>query len=126
MEAIHDSPEQWLENVGSEYLAKIEAKEPQFLVEIEISEERLQDIFARLSRAPPTRWSVEKRICLALAAVHSAARADEGEDSLRQVCLTGLAYCNSRLRYSRNFRSISGRLQTLASKVLRLRLLSRR
>jgi hypothetical protein len=79
------SPEQWLEQVGSEYLARVKVEEPQFLVEIDAPDDRLEEIFNNISRAWPTRWTTEQRLCLALAAVHSAARADEGEDSFRKV-----------------------------------------
>ena len=79
------SPEQWLEEAGVQYLASITAQEPQFLVEIELSDDELSEIFRRLARARPTKWSTAQLTCLALAAVHSAARADQGEDSFRQV-----------------------------------------
>ena len=78
-------PEQWLEKVGSEHLARIKAEEPQFLIEIDISDDRLEEIFDNISRAWQIRWTTEQRLCLALAAVHSAARADEGEESFREV-----------------------------------------
>src|SRR5437899_348881 len=79
------SPEQWLEKVGSEYLARVRAEEPQFLVEVDVPDDRLEEIFNNISRARPIRWTTEQRLCLALAAVHSAARADKGEDSFRKV-----------------------------------------
>jgi len=79
------SPEQWLEKVGSEYLARVKAEEPQFLVEIDISDDRLEEIFNNISKVRLTKWTTEKRLCLALAAVHSAERADEGENSFRKV-----------------------------------------
>ena len=75
------SPEQWLEKVGSEYLARVRAEEPQFLVEVDVPDDRLEEIFNNISRARPIRWTTEQRLCLALAAVHSAARADKGEDT---------------------------------------------
>jgi phenylalanyl-tRNA synthetase alpha subunit len=78
------TPEQWLEQAGSEYVKRIQAEEPQFLVEIDVSDNRLEEIFTNLSRAWQIR-STEQRLCLALAAVHSAARADEGEASFREV-----------------------------------------
>lgn len=79
------SPEAWLEEVGAEYLAKIDALEPQFLVELEISDSELGEIFRRLSVARPTRWTSTQLACLAVGAVHAAARAEQGEDSFREV-----------------------------------------
>ena len=79
------SSEEWLDQVGQEYLAQVEAEEPQFLIEIDVPDARLKDIFANIGRARPHHWSPQKRICLALAAVHSAAQADESEDSFREM-----------------------------------------
>jgi hypothetical protein len=79
------SPEQWLEQAGSEYLARVKTEKPQFLIEIDISDDRLEEIFNNISIARLTKWTTEQRLCLALAAVHSAARADESEDGFREV-----------------------------------------
>jgi hypothetical protein len=79
------SSEQWLEEAGTEYLAQVEREEPQFLIEVDVPDGRLEDIFANIARAWPSHWTPQKRICLALAAVHSAARADDYEDSFREV-----------------------------------------
>lgn len=77
-------PEQWLHQTGSEYLARVKGEEPQFLVEVDVSDERLEEIFHHLSKALPPLRTTKMQICLALAAVHSAARADEGKDSFRE------------------------------------------
>lgn len=79
------SSEEWLDRIGSEYLARVEAEEPQFLIEIDVPDERLEELFENIAKAWTTRWTSSKRICLALAAVHSAARADQHEDSFRNV-----------------------------------------
>src|SRR5262249_12486788 len=79
------SPEAWLEEVGAEYLAKIDALAPQFLVELEISDSELMEIFHRLSVARPTKWTWAQLACLAVGAVHAAARADQSEESYREV-----------------------------------------
>jgi hypothetical protein len=79
------SSEEWLDRIGSEYLARVEAEEPQFLIEIDVPDERLEELFDNIAKAGTTRWTRSKRICLALAAVHSAARADQHEDSFREV-----------------------------------------
>ena len=79
------SSEEWLNQVGSEYLAQVQAEEPQFLIEVDVPDARLNELFAHISKAWPSRWTPQKRVCLALAAVHSAARADEYEDSFRKV-----------------------------------------
>ena len=79
------SAEEWLDQVGQEYLTQVEAEEPQFLIEIDVPDARLKDIFASIGKARPYHWTPQKRICLALAAVHSAAQADENEDSFREM-----------------------------------------
>ena len=71
------SSEKWLDEVGSEYLAQLQAAEPEFLIEIDVPDARLKDIFTSIARLVPYRWTPEKSICLALAAVHSAAQADK-------------------------------------------------
>ena len=79
------SPEAWLEKIGTTYLSQIELDEPQFLIETDVVDERLQELFQNISKAWPSRWTPAKRICLALAAVHAAARADENESSFREA-----------------------------------------
>ena len=66
------SSEQWLDEVGREYLAQLQAVEPQFLIEIDVPDPKLKDIFTNLAKVAPYRWTPEKSICLALASASSA------------------------------------------------------
>ena len=47
------SSEQWLDEVGREYLAQLQAVEPQFLIEIDVPDPKLKDIFTNLAKVAP-------------------------------------------------------------------------
>ena len=69
----------------------------------DFSDDRLEEIFDNISRAWQIRWTVEQRLCLALAAVHSAARADEGEESFRDLFYRRLRREFNQAEWSNNY-----------------------
>ena len=80
-----DPAQDWLEHIGSEYRARIDADEPQFLVEIQVPGAHLIEIFRQISKAHLPISNSSAWACLALAAVHLAAEADDDERGFRAL-----------------------------------------
>ena len=66
----------WIDEAGRRYLARIQAERPQFLVEIDVPSEEVDEIFRRLPALGASVCSPrERRLCIAVAAVNAAATA---------------------------------------------------
>lgn len=76
----------WIDEAGRRYLARIQAERPQFLVEIDVPSEEVDEIFRRLPALGASVWNPrERRLCIAVAAVNAAATADEDERSFIEM-----------------------------------------
>lgn len=75
----------YLEERGREVLRKIETERAQFLVEIALNDEELEELFRCLAHAEYFASHPNRRACLALAAVHAANRADLDDTSYIQL-----------------------------------------
>ena len=71
----------YLERRGGEILRSIEALRPEFLIEVELRDEELDELFRHLSREELFASRPNRRACLAVAAVHAANRAESEETS---------------------------------------------
>lgn len=80
-----DSAQESLARIGSGFLARIDAGEPQFLIEVELGEDQLKEIFRLASKARLPILNSSALVCLALAAIHTAAQADQDDQGFRAL-----------------------------------------
>jgi hypothetical protein len=78
------SSDEWLIQTGSELLAQVVNVRPLFLVELDITDDQVEDLYHHIARSRPI-WTPEARMCLAVAAVQAASRANQDEDSFREL-----------------------------------------
>jgi hypothetical protein len=57
---------------------------PVFLVELDITDDQVRGLYHHVARSG-TLWTPEARMCLAMAAVQAASRADQDEESFREL-----------------------------------------
>ena len=76
--------DQWLAQTGAELLAQVANVRPTFLVELDITDDQVQDLYHHIARSG-TLWTPEARMCLAVAAVQAASHANQDEDSFREL-----------------------------------------
>jgi len=86
------SSEEWLVQTASKFLAQIRDSRPVFLIELDGADEELTDLFRHVSRSIASIHTPEGRICLAVAAVQVAARADSDEESFRRLFYSRLGH----------------------------------
>lgn len=76
--------DQWLTQTGAELLVQVANVRPVFLVELDVTADQVKDLYHHIARSG-TLWTPEARMCLAVAAVQSASRANQDEDSFREL-----------------------------------------
>ncbi len=85
----------WLKNAGEQYLERIRAEAPVFLIEVEISPEESVDLLENLGRCRALPWESWAHACVAVAAIQVARDAPGDERSFPRLFMKRL-----RLRYS--------------------------
>lgn len=78
------SSDQWIAQTGAELLAQVASVRPVFVVEIDIADDQVRDLYYHVARSG-TLWTPEARMCLVMAAVQAAFRADQDEESFRKL-----------------------------------------
>ncbi len=78
------SSDQWIAQTGAELLAQVASARPLFLVELDVNDDQVSGIYHHVARSTML-WTPEARICLAMAAVQAAFRADQDEESFRKL-----------------------------------------
>ena len=76
--------DRWLTQTGAELLVQVANVRPVFLVELDVTADQVKDLYHHIARSR-TLWTPEARMCLAVAAVQSASRANQDEDSFREL-----------------------------------------
>ncbi len=75
----------WLDSFAAQILARVAEQQPRFVIELDLDEVTIGRCFQQLSRFRPCDISYQWRSCVAVAAVHAAARADADEKSFIAV-----------------------------------------
>jgi hypothetical protein len=73
----------WIEDASRQYTETIRTNSPQFLIELELSEQEENVLFNHLSREPGGIYGSRNRAAWAIAAVRCAADADQDEGGFR-------------------------------------------
>jgi hypothetical protein len=76
--------DEWLKKTGAELLAQVARVRPVFLVELDIADEHVEKLFYHIARTGSI-WTPAARMCTAVAAVQAAFRADQNEESFREL-----------------------------------------
>ena len=82
--------EEWLVGTGSKFLAEIRDSRPVFLIELDVGDEELSDLFRHISQIGTSVQTPEVGLCLAVAAVQAASGADRDEESFRRLFFSRL------------------------------------
>ncbi len=80
----------WLRDYGSKILTSVEAQRVQFLIEVDLAEDQLDELFRQLRQTDFFAGGPAIRACLALAAVHAANRAGVEDTSFIELFFTRL------------------------------------
>jgi hypothetical protein len=73
--------EEWLDLYACEVSSRIRQQQPHFLIELDVPDADLDQLFRAMSRLRPTDFPRKWSGCLTLASVHAAARADAQDTS---------------------------------------------